>query len=374
MNEKNIKVLFLTPYSTEGPSNRYRVEQYLPYLKRAGIDYSIYPFMNSDCYKILYLPRKRIKRFIYFFYNMAHRLLLIIHKAKNYDVIFIHLEAFPIGPPFLEWILAKLMRKPIVFDFEDAIYLKRKGSWRWFINFIKKPWKFYDILRLSAHVIVCNKFMKELVGKFNPNVTVIPTAIDTDKFAVKNPSFLHNNKLILGWIGSHTTLPCLLDIKKPLQRISEKYDVVLKIVGGGRDVSISGMEVINEKWTLKNDIQSFQSLDIGLYPLPQDERAMAKTPFKTIQYMSMGIPVVASRAGAIDNIIKDGVNGFLASNEEEWVEKLSILIENSDLRRTLGSAGRKTVEERYSVKVNAPKFLAVLQSVYNEKYLKRGNN
>lgn len=367
-----MRILFLVPYPTEGPSNRYRVEQYLPYLKRAGIEYTVCPFMSSACYKILYLPKKRVKRFIYFLYNMMRR-LWVVYKAKDYDIVFIHLEAFPIGSAFLEWIVAKLMCKPIIFDFEDAIYLKRKGSRSWLINFIKMPWKFYDILRLSAHVIVCNKYMKDLVIKYNPNVTVIPTAIDTDEFTVKKmpPG---NNKLILGWIGSHTTLPCLLDIQKPLQKISEKYDVVLKIVGGGRNVNIPGAEVINEKWILENDVQSFQSLDIGLYPLPQDERARAKTPFKTIQYMSVGIPVVASRAGAIDDIVKDGINGFLVSSEEQWFEKLSSLIENVQLRRDLGFSGRKTVEQRYSIAVNAPKFLVIIQSVYDEKYLKKRNN
>lgn len=364
MNEK-LKVLFLTPYPIEGPSSRYRVEQYLPYLRRAGIECSIYPFVNSDCYKILYLPKRRMKKLFYFIYNMVHR-LLVIPKAKDYDVIFVHLEAFPIGPPFLEWILAKLMGKPIIFDFEDAIYLKRKGPQSWLINFIKRPWKFYNNLRLSAHVLVCNKYMKELVNKYNPNATIIPTPIDTDEFTMMiTPS--HSNKLILGWIGSHTTLPYLLDIKKPLEKLAKKYDFVLKIVGGGKDVSMPGVEVINEKWTLENDIQSFQSLDIGLYPLPQDERAMAKTPFKTIQYMSVGKPVVASRAGAIDSIIKDGVNGFLASNEKEWFDKLSILIENLQLRKDIGIEGRKTVEEKYSVHVNAPRFFGIIQNVYKKK-------
>ncbi|UCB56958.1 MAG: glycosyltransferase family 4 protein [Candidatus Omnitrophota bacterium] len=371
-DKKRIKVLFISPYPTEGPSNRYRIEQYLPYLKKAGIDCTIQPFMNSDCYKIFYLPKKRLKKLIYFLYNVAQR-FLAIYKAKDYDVVFIHLEAFPIGPPFLEWILAKVMRKPIIFDFEDAIYLKRKGTRSWLVNLIKRPWKFYDILRLSAHIMVCNQYMKELVGRYNSNVTVIPTAIDTDKFIVKDLS-LHNNKLILGWIGSPSTLPYLLHIKRPLQKISEKYNVALKIVGGGRDVKMPGVEVINEKWTLKNDIQSFQSLDIGLYPLPQDERAMAKTPFKTIQYMSVGMPVVASQAGAIGNIIKDGINGFLALTEEDWLKKLSILIENAQLRRDLGVEGRRTVEERYSVKGNAPKFLEILQNVYDKRYLKTGKN
>ena len=95
---------------------------------------------------------------------------------------------------------------------------------------------------------------------------------------------------------------------------------------------------------------------------------MAKTPFKTIQYMSVGVPTVASNVGGNREIIQDGINGFLASNEEEWIEKLSLLITNSHLRQKLGAAGRDTVEDRYSLKVNAPKLLEVLRKAYGNSY------
>ncbi len=131
-----------------------------------------------------------------------------------------------------------------------------------------------------------------------------------------------------------------------------------------------GIKVINEKLTLEKDVENFQSLDIGVYPLPDNEWAMAKTPFKTIQYMSVGVPTVASNVGGNREIIQDGVNGFLASSEEEWIEKLSLLIEKPELRQRLGIAGRKIVEEKYSLKVNAPKFIEVLNKVYDKKYRK----
>lgn len=139
-------------------------------------------------------------------------------------------------------------------------------------------------------------------------------------------------------------------------------------MGGGRDFEVSGVKVVNEKWTLEKDVENYQSLDIGVYPLPDNEWAKAKTPFKTIQYMSVGVPTVASNVGGNREIIQDGINGFLASTKEEWIEKLSLLIENSELRRRLGMAGRKTVEEKYSVKINAPKYLEIFKNVYEERY------
>jgi glycosyltransferase involved in cell wall biosynthesis len=106
-----------------------------------------------------------------------------------------------------------------------------------------------------------------------------------------------------------------------------------------------------------------QCFDIGVAPLINDEWALGKSGCKVIQYMGMGIPVVASRVGIYTEIMNDGVNGFLADSDEEWIEKLSQLIENEALRQRFGSMGRKTVEERYSLKVNGPKLLEVLQKV-----------
>lgn len=351
-----MKVLFIVPYPTEGPSNRYRVEQFLPFLKERGIRYRLRPFISSGFYRIIYLKANTLRKIIYFVYSSIKRLLDII-RAINYDVIFVHIEAYPLGPPLFE-LLCFVVRKPIVFDFEDAIYLPAPSKSN-LIRWLKNPGKFYTNLRLSSQVIVCNKHLKEKFIRYNHNIMVIPTSIDTDKFKLKDIRMASEN-LVLGWIGSHSTLPCLKQIFPVLQKLSQKYRFSLKIVGGGTDVNIPGINVINEKWTLGKDVENFQSLDIGLYPLPDNEWAMAKTPFKTIQYMAVGVVTVASCVGGNKEIIQDGVNGFLASNENEWIDKLSMLIENPELRRNIGIAGRKTVEEKYSLKVNAPKFLQVL--------------
>jgi len=359
-----MKVLFIVPYPTEGPSNRYRVEQYLPFLKEHGIHYCLRPFITSEFYKILYSKGNKIKKTTYFLSSCIKRLSDII-RIINYDIIFIHIEAFPFGPPLLEWIFY-MIKKPIVFDFEDAIYLSSSDGRNRF-KWLKFPQKFYSNIKMSSHIIVCNNYLKEKFYNYNSNITIIPTSINTDKFSVRNGKDL-NNELIIGWIGSHTTLPCLNQIIPALQELSKKYKFTLKIVGGGRDFEVSGVKVVNEKWTLEKDVENYQSLDIGVYPLPDNEWAKAKTPFKTIQYMSVGVPTVASNVGRNREIIQDGINGFLASTEEEWIEKLSLLIENSELRRRLGMAGRKTVEERYSVKVNAPKYLEIFKKVYEERY------
>lgn len=355
-----MKILFILPYSSEGPSNRYRVEQYFPYLRKRGIQYSARPFISSDFFKIRYQKGKIVKKIFFFLVASLKRLQDVI-SINQYDVIFIHIEAFPFGPAVIEWLLKKF-KKSIVYDFEDAIYLKNFKGDNPLLNWLRCSWKFYDIVGLSSQVIVCNRFMKEKLTNYNKNIMVLPTSIDTEKFYVRDYSMNNATSIpIIGWVGSYSTVYCLESLRDIFIELAKKHIFFMKVVGAGSDFNIPGVRVINVPWSMSKDVSNFRSLDIGVYPLPYDERAIAKTPFKTIQYMSVGVPVVASRVGGNMDIIKDGKNGFLASTNDEWVKKLSILLENSELRRNIGLEGHKTVEERFSVKQNADLFMGVIQ-------------
>ncbi len=355
-----MKILFLVPYPSEGPSNRYRVEQYLPYLEKAGIEYCLRPFISSDFFKILHKPGNRLRKMFYFLSSTRRRLADLIN-VSHFDMVFVHIEAFPFGPAIFEWLFSK-MNKPIIYDFEDAVYLPDFRRGNKFLQFIRNPSKFYQIINLSSQVIVCNKYMRDFVSRYNPNVTIIPTSIDTEKFTLKN--FKSDKRIVIGWIGSCSTSIYLKPLVSVFQQLRKKYDFILKITGAGRDFDVPGLNIVKQDWSLPDEVKNFQDIDIGIYPLPNDERALAKTPFKTIQYLSVGVASVVSKVGANVDIIKDGTNGFLAEDENEWIEKISALIENPDMRMKMGLAGRKAVEEKYSLSVNAPKFLKVIQDVY----------
>jgi len=351
-----MKILFIVPYSTEGASNRFRVEQYLPYLDKEGIEYDIRPFVSSRFYKILYSKKQRAKKIIYFIQSFFNRILDVI-RLRRYDLVFIHREACPFGPPIFEWLIYKF-KKPIIYDFDDAIFLQNYNLANRFYRFLKFPSKTKEIIKMASMVIVPNVFLKEYTGKFNEHVYIIPTPIDTDKFkiAAKSP-----NKLVIGWVGSFTTASYLKVVFNAMQQLSKKYDFVLKVFGAGEIISIPGVKIENHDWHLKEEVEYFQSIDIGIYPLIDTLWARGKAGFKAIQYMAVGVPVVASSVGMVKDFIEDGVNGYLVKTEEEWVEKISKLIEDSNLRRSIGLAGRKTVEEKYSLKLNAFKFLEVIR-------------
>jgi len=274
----------------------------------------------------------------------------------SYDLVFIHREACPFGPPIFEWLIYKF-NKPTIYDFDDAIFLQNYNLANRFYRFLKFPSKTKEIIKMASRVIVPNMFLREYAYKFNEHVYIIPTPIDTDRFKMAEKS---SNKLVIGWVGSFTTAPYLKIVFNAMQQLSKKYDFVLKIFGAGEIISISGVKIENHDWHLKEEVEYFQSIDIGIYPLIDTLWARGKAGFKAIQYMAIGVPVVASSIGMVKDFIEDGVNGCLVKTEEEWVEKISKLIEDPNLRRKIGLAGRKTVEEKYSLKLNAFKFLEVI--------------
>jgi len=357
-----MKILFITPYSSEGASNRYRVEQYLPYLRKDGFDYHISSFVSSEFYKIIYKKGHIFQKAYYFLKSFLERISNII-TLHRYDIVFIHREACPFGPPLFEWLIYKA-KKPIIFDFDDAIFLENFNPVNSFYRFLKFPSKTKHIIRMSKAVIVANRFLKEYADKFNKNVYVIPTCVDTEKF---NVSKKNNDPLVIGWVGSPTTAPYLDIIFHVMRRLSRKYDFIFKIVGAGEDIFIKEVKVENFAWQLSREAEDFKSMNIGIYPVSDTLWACGKAGFKAIQYMSVGAPVVASPVGMIKEIIQDGVNGFLAGTEDEWVEKISRLIEEPGLKEKIGLAARETAENKFSVKVNVPKYLQIFYKVCHSR-------
>jgi glycosyltransferase involved in cell wall biosynthesis len=131
---------------------------------------------------------------------------------------------------------------------------------------------------------------------------------------------------------------------------------------GDAAFTMEGVDVEARPWNLEREVADISEMDIGVYPLPEEEWILGKSGLKALQYMGAAVPVVASRIGVACGFIRDGENGFLASTTEEWVDRLAGLITSPALRRRVGLAGRTTVEERYSVRVNASKYLEVLHS------------
>jgi glycosyltransferase involved in cell wall biosynthesis len=136
---------------------------------------------------------------------------------------------------------------------------------------------------------------------------------------------------------------------------------VLKVSGAGKPVRFPGVRVQEVPWSLAQEVTLFNSCDVGVYPLTDDDWAQGKCGFKAIQFMSCGVPVVAAAVGVNNDIVRDGENGLLAATPAEWVEKLDRLLTDAALRARLAAAGRATIEQRYSLRVTAPRLADIMR-------------
>lgn len=355
-----IRVLALSPIPEEGAGCRFRVSQYIGYLRSQGIEVTVSSFYTPDYFRLVYKPGQLVRKATSFV-GLALKRLRELGDLKDYDLVWLYREAIPLGPPIVETLIAGL-GKPIVYDFDDAIFLPSVSEANKAVGFLKSPGRAARVLRLSRHAVVGNEYLAQFARRYNETVTVLPTVVDTTRFVPRPELGAADRKLTVGWIGSPTTYPYLQDLGEVLQQVNAVHPFVLRVSGAGRPVEFPGLDVSEVQWSLAEEVRLFNTLDIGVYPLTDDEWSKGKCGFKAIQCMACGVPVVAAAVGVNREIIEDGVNGFLASSPDEWVARLGRLLTEPDLRAKFAAAGRRTIEERYSLRVTAPRLARVLAS------------
>jgi glycosyltransferase involved in cell wall biosynthesis len=360
-----IKVLALSPIPEEGAGCRFRIAQFIPYLHSVGIDVTLNSLFTPEFFRLVYKPGRYLRKAATFA-ALSVRRLDSLRGSSRFDLILIYREMFPIGPAIVERLLAARHRPPVVFDFDDAISLRSVSEANQMIAALKQPAKVSSIIRHSDQVIAGNEYLADYARRFNPAVTMIPTCVDTDRFVPAGPSrrdLAAPRQLVVGWIGSPTTAFYIRGLANVLRRVRERHPFVLRVSGTGEPLTIPGVEVDNRTWSLQSEVELFNTCDIGVYPLLDDEWSKGKCGFKAIQFMACGVPVIAAAVGVNRTIVEDGTSGFLASTEDEWVEKLSRLLSDAALRQRFAAAGRRTVEEHYSLRVNAPTLAATFRGV-----------
>jgi len=362
-----IRVLALSPIPEEGAGCRFRIAQFIPYLESVGVDVTLRSLFDADFFRLVYRPGHYVRKALSFA-ELSLKRLDSLRDASRFDVIFIYREMFPIGPAIIERLLGSRRRPPVVFDFDDAIFLPSVSDANRAIRALKQPGKVATIVRHSDHVIAGNDYLAAYARRFSDAVTVIPTCVDTTKFVPSPDAFSTNGsnqsrEPVVGWIGSPTTAFYVRGLANVFRQVREQHPFVLRVSGAGEPLNVPGVPTEQPAWTLASEVELFNTCDVGVYPLADDEWSRGKCGFKAIEFMACGVPVVASAVGVNREIIADGVNGFLASTEAEWVEKLGRLLASRELRRRFGEAGRRTVEARYSLQVHAPTLAATLRRV-----------
>ena len=355
-----MKVLCLTTFPVEAAATRYRCVQFFSYLADHGFECRLRSFLSPDLFGKFYTKGGVVVKAAQLGLAALSRLADI--GRPECDLVLVQREAALFGPPVIEWFLTRVLKKPLVLDFDDAIYVPYiSPTYGRLVSSLKFPRKTEANLRLSRQVIAGNRLVADYALRFNRNVTIIPTVVDVGRYRVEKKR-VSAGLPVLGWIGSPTTTQYLKPIIPVIRDLSQRHHFAFRVVGANEHIQIDGVAVQNEPWRMEREIGDFQSLDIGLYPVTEDQWSVGKSGFKAIQYMAAGVACVGSPVGVNKEIIQDGVNGFFANTPQEWTEKLSLLIKDPELRLRLGASGQQTVEQRYSLEVHAPRLLAVLQA------------
>lgn len=339
-----MEVLYLTKYSRKGASSRLRSYQYFPYLIRKGINVSVSPLFGDRYLETLYSGRKS---YISLIKGYSNRFIKLLGICK-YDLIVIEYELFPYFPAWAEWTLSSLNIKYIV-DYDDAIFHNYDMHTNKWVRLLLGR-KIDFVMRHSTCVIAGNEYLASRANQAGaPLVKVIPTVIDTEAYSrAPNSDNTNTGKVTIGWIGSPSTFKYVSNIKSVLEEIVSYHDIEIHIIGvsGGLDF-IEGVKYI--PWSESTEIASIASLDIGIMPLEDNLWEKGKCSYKLIQYMGCGLPVVASPVGMNRRVVMDGINGFWATTNEDWVTALNSYINNFELRRTHGRNGKNIVKSNYSM-------------------------
>ena len=341
----------------------------MPYLQQNGVEYEVYPPLRVEQMRRWQVKQGKGSQLMLLLCQVANR-MRDIKRARRFDVVFVQRGLTLFNCKGLDRLLFA-QRRPVVFDFDDSVHLRPMQRFRYrLLQGLQDAGQVRRVIAKSWSIIAGNAYLAEIARRHNANVTIIPTSVNTDthqtKSAMTEDRCPTSNAAVAVWTGSVSTNPYANQLAPILRRVVKRVPLRLLIVSSTLRYiergAFDGVPLEFRPWRLETEVTDLQTGDIGVMPLPDDEWTRGKCGLKALLCMACGLPVVASPVGVNTQIVTEGVNGFLAGPEDEWVDKLCRLVGDEDLRRRLGKAAHATVEERYSVRVNAPKVLGALES------------
>jgi glycosyltransferase involved in cell wall biosynthesis len=333
-----------------------RTYQYVPAMHSAGIDITVEPLFSDDYVRDIQNSRRRMETLAAAFV----RRLQSLRRARSFDLLWIEKELFPWFPSWTE--LPFLRRIPYVLDYDDAVFhyydQHRNAATRWFLAD-----KHRELIGSAAMVLCGNEYLARYAREAGGSrVHIVPTAIDLERYpppSLKSPEIPY-----IGWIGQRSTADFLTPLAPILHHIHQAGTARLCAIGA--DAAAMGLPMTYVPWSEETEVQSIHALDIGVMPLVDGPFERGKCGYKLIQYMACGLPVVASPVGVNQQLVEHGVNGFLATTEEEWRLALETLATDKNLRHRMGAAGRRLVEAKYSIQTTAPELVQLLRAVISK--------
>lgn len=355
---KKGRILFLTRYGYLGASSRYRFFQYFSFFRNEGFACKV-----STLFDDVYLTNRykfRKMKFSDLLRGLWRRLsaLFSIHK---YDLIVLEKEFIPFFLPLFERYLG-IVGIPYIVDFDDAIFHRYDCNGNIIIRHLLGN-KIKAVMRNAQCVVAGNEYLADYARKAGAKeVAIIPTVVDMSRYE----NYRKNGKSVftVGWIGSPTTSPYLKKIAAALAEVCKEGRARVILIGSG-EITIPGVSFEIRDWSEDREIEYLRECDVGIMPLPDESWERGKCGLKLIQYMALGLPVVASPVGVNVDIVDDGINGYLVADIQEWISALCTLRDDPEKRRSMGQIGREKVKEKYSLQVNAPLFSRLFNNVIN---------
>jgi glycosyltransferase involved in cell wall biosynthesis len=348
-----MRLLALTRYSSLAPSSRVRFYQYVPCLKSFGVELQVAPLLGDDYVRSLYSGKRQSVLSVFMAY--ISRIASLVN-SHSFDLLWIEKELFPWFPVRAEIFLAR-RGIPYVADYDDAVFHSYDIHANPLIRGLLGK-RIDAVMRQAATVVVGNDYLAEHARQAGASrIEYLPSVVDINDYSIRAKT---GDQFRIGWIGSPITAPYLGLIRDALEEVIKQTNARLVLVGSGDQDPFPGMAKEVLPWSEDSQIAHIQSFDVGIMPLPDGPFERGKCGYKLVQYMACGLPVIASPVGANSRIVEQGKTGFLTSGTAEWVQALVMLSQNASLRSDLGKAGRKKVEQEYSLQVTAPRLFEIL--------------
>lgn len=348
-----MRVLFLTLYPQQAASPRYRVGQFLAYLRAQGVECHVAAPIAEGPWRRLYGAGTRRAAMAYHALETLGRVRQLL-GAGAYDVVFLQkacMSAYLRGMPAL---LGRF-KAPLVYDLDDAVHLAPPHP----LGF---PWRLAEdrgqiekVFRRASLVLAGNDWLAEAARAAGARTELFPTVVDTDRFS---PGPAADSGYRVGWMGTPSTTPALSVAGEALAELGAG-ELILVGADPGR---VHWPHASVRPWSLEDEVEELRGFTVGIMPLEKNPWTRGKCALKALLYMACGVPCVATPFGAVCGIIRHGENGLLADSPAEWREALEQLRDPA-LRRRLGEAGRATVEEHFSLRAAAPRLLGLLEEL-----------
>ena len=341
MNQRRLRVLFLTRYPVEGASSRYRVYQYLPALREMGIDGDVQSFMDSRLYALSFGPGHFLRKSWLTLLATCRRLRAVAGH-RRYDIVYMQRELFPFGPAWVErWLSRRGAR--MLFDYDDALFIKKPSRYNPLATLLRAPGKVLDLFRIVDCVVAGNDWLRDqALANGAKRAVTVEVAEDVSRIPMHDP---HDGPrpVTIGWLGSSSTVKYLRLLEPVLRELATRHPQLrFELVGGG-DFHMDGVPWIRTDWSLDGELAALRRFDIGLMPLPMEDWAKGKSGGKARTYMAAGVVPVCTAIGYNLELIEQGRTGMLCQTGEDWRQALEALLADPAMRDRIGEAAREKV-------------------------------